>query len=232
MGEMSYFITPRAEPPLPFPDMPQQVRDALEGYACGSLPRLFKRSTGMQGGVLAGSFVPPAAEEWLAGTNVMVGTAPAFLAAALTTLCDAFAAEVASATSNKQLGDLMAACAMFHNTVMAMMPLVDGNGRLARGVVNYVLVTCNMQPLICTSLYNAALLKDLREIVYRDPLHPIVDTAEMVKLLQRSQIQAFCWACGKPAVRRCAACNHIAFCADCSDADHPQPCRRGAKFFF
>lgn len=203
-----------------WPVMPQPVQASLKAYSDGDRPRIFSCATrNSEGDSSVALFV----EDWLTANDQMIGTAPAFLKEAFTTLWDETAAALATASNAT---DVCSACAQFHNAIMVMVPFMDGNARFARGVMNWVLTICGMQPLMRSELYTMALCKDAAKVVYRDPLPPRVPITEMLDLIQQTQrVRKLCWMCGlKSASDCCCTCRQFATCGDCDISPHATTC--------
>lgn len=112
--------------------------------------------------------------------------------------------------------------AFVHNVYVYIHPTVDTNGRTARLLANYLLISHGMQPIVRTTDYIKAITMDMKNTKHRDVLDNLtIVTDEMEKFIYYWQISRICNHCGKSgATLRCSQCHLQAYCnKDCQTRD-------------
>ncbi|KAG2422148.1 hypothetical protein HXX76_016246 [Chlamydomonas incerta] len=182
-----------------------EERSTLRAYLLGCRPR--------------DEVVPP---EVAAGVRAKLGLdimAAAFVPAAFQA---AIGGGMAAAAAAPDRAGVVRAVARMHNALVHMHPLIDGNGRAARALGNWLLMTRGVPPVLSGSnAYYGAVQADMSDPATRnnDPGPPKVATAAvaglMMQALQVLEHDRMCWGCGAPGAGACPDCGTAHFCTDC-----------------
>lgn len=120
--------------------------------------------------------------------------------------------------------DAISLAALAHNAFVWVHPMIDGNGRIARLILNFFLVAHGMQPIIKTKEYIAAVSKDMAETRHRDQVAKLtIVTTNMRSFIYSWQTSNICRTCGHGgADNHCARCKFDRYCSKkCQEEDWP-----------
>lgn len=145
--------------------------------------------------------------------GVLIHTSVSSLEPAFVEAWDHFKSGVEAADSKQQLGN---ACARFLNSCRLIHPLRYLNSHFAVDVINWVLVTLGMQPVICDSVFLEAQSTDFTgSTTYDPPNVPYAATAQHIMACNSNE-KAVCWKCGEfPQMHHCPKCRQYAVCTIC-----------------
>lgn len=133
--------------------------------------------------------------------------------------------------------DCIHMAAFIHNAFIYVHPLIDGNGRNARLLANFILVAHGMQPIIRTKEYNNAVMLDMKQTRHKDDVSNLkIQTNMMRGFIYSWQKSKMCTACGRSmSDQQCSKCGITKYCSrECQKKDwpnHKQLCTKNAGRF-